>query len=175
MSTMDERRKSYEEQQKEQEKFLQTLDRKTTLPPGKYWIGDPCYFVDDDKSRDITGPPSWDNILRDTLYSGEGNDEWFGYGKFPIAAPTSEKKEGYILCASTIHGDGGYRGSNGFEYGVDAGLLGAFDADCATASLAECERLGTLFVAEEPLEVSYTRKRISFRSGEQELIIYINA
>lgn len=171
---MSDARYKYEEQQKEHDRFLESLDRNVVLPPGKYWIGDPCYFVDDYVTSD-KGLPSWSDVLQATLYSGEGNDEWFGHGKISVVHPTSEKKEGFVLCASTIHGDGGYIGSNDFEYGVDAGLLGAFDADCATAPLEECQRLGTLFVAEEPLEVSYTRRRISFRSGAKELIIYINA
>lgn len=166
---------TYEDQHKKFEEFLKTLERKATLPPGRYWIGDPCYFVDDDNCCEGCG---WYSILRKTLESKDGseaNDDWFGYGAFPVTNPDDAKKEGYILCASTIHGDGYYTGSNGFEYGVDAGLLGAFDADCASASLQECERLGTLFVAEEPLEVSYNRKSLTFRSGEKELIIYINA
>lgn len=165
----------FEAAQKKHEEFLKNLDRKATLPPGKYWIGDPCYFADD--ANNPEGYKYWHNILAKTVEPSPGteNDVWFGYGVFPTVNSESEKKEGYILCASTIHGDGGYLGSNGFEYSVDAGLLGAFAVDCAVAPIDTCKRLGTLFVAEEPLEVSYTRKRISFRSGDQELIIYINA
>lgn len=166
---------TYEDQHKKFEEFLETLERKATLPPGRYWIGDPCYFKDRETCQEGC---DWGSILHKTLESKDGsedNDDWFGYGAFPVKNPDDVKKEGYILCASTIHGDGCYVGSNEFVYGVDAGLLGAFDADCASASLQMCESLGTLFVAEAPLEVSYNRKSLTFRSGEKELIIYINA
>lgn len=165
---------NYEEQAKKFEEFLSNLNRSATLPPGSYWIGDPCYFVDSSKCPEGC---NWHSILAKTVSKSPGsdNDDWFGYGVFPVMNPDAKKKEGYILCASTIHGDGGYMGSDGFEYSVDAGLLGAFDADCATTSLKECEQLGTLFVAREPIEVSYNRKQITFRSGEKELSIYIGA
>ena len=71
----------------------------TTLPAGKYFIGDPCYVFDQD----------WDDIV----------DLIFG------TADTLIHNGRQLFVATTAYGDGSYRGSNGFEFGVDAGLLGA--------------------------------------------------
>jgi hypothetical protein len=76
-----------------------------TLPPGKYYIGDPCYVFGGDWSPGIC-----DVIL-------DGGDIYRGLRFF--AAPTA-------------YGDGSYTGSNGFEYGVDAGLLGAIPLELVT-------------------------------------------
>jgi len=71
----------------------------TKLPPGRYFIGDPCYVF---SRRD------WDNFACDAILDGK---------------PTM--KDLPYFAAHTLNGDGTYRGTNGFEFGVDAGLLGA--------------------------------------------------
>jgi predicted DNA-binding WGR domain protein len=68
--------------------------------PGKYYIGDPCY------------------VMKDALYDqwGEEND-WEGAGVYTVNGQT-------FACSHTAHGDGEYKGSDGKDYGVDAGIIG---------------------------------------------------
>lgn len=80
-----------------------------TKSAGEYWVGDPCYVVPDD------------------IYQGIWGDKY----KF---------KDGTIDCGNglsfqvhgTAWGDGEYKGSNGFIYGVDAGVLAIVPMELAT-------------------------------------------
>ena len=69
------------------------------LPPGRYFVGDPCYVF----SRE-----DWDNFACDAILDGKETMKDLPY-----------------FAAHTANGDGEFRGSNGFKFGVDAGLLGA--------------------------------------------------
>jgi hypothetical protein len=73
-----------------------------TFPAGKYYIGDPCYVLDDE---------IYDAIV---IGSGEG---FFTNGTHTI---------GFF---GTAYGDGCYRGTNGKTYGVDAGIIGIVPAE----------------------------------------------
>lgn len=71
----------------------------TTLPAGKYYIGDPCYIFKD----------SWNRVLTSTNYFED----------------TSGKIDGHNYCAaSTAYGDGIYEDNQGRNYGVDSGVIG---------------------------------------------------
>lgn len=72
-----------------------------TLPPGTYYIGDPCYVFERE---------SWDTIGEQT--------EWFH--KTPIA----ELNGMQLLAFGTAYGDGDYADQFGNRYPVDAGLIG---------------------------------------------------
>jgi hypothetical protein len=74
------------------------------LPPGKYYIGDLCYIMDDD----VEGNP-YDNVFGGTGYS---------------AGLYTKENKGSFYVANTAYGDGAYKGSNQVEYGVDAGIIG---------------------------------------------------
>jgi len=69
------------------------------LPPGNYYIGDICY------------------VLNDSIYDGVFGSYGYSSGWY-----TSEK--GHFLVSGTYAGDGAYIGTDGFEYGVDAGIIG---------------------------------------------------
>ena len=88
------------------------------VPAGQYAIGDPCYAVPD---------KDWDGLLQSCNYFespiGYVND---GTQKFPV------------LAFSTKWGDGCYRGTDGKEYGVDAGLIGLVPVEIVT-DLTNCE------------------------------------
>jgi hypothetical protein len=73
---------------------------KCTLPPGRYYIGDICYALKND---------IYDNIWGD-IYD-------YSEGKFEV-------ENSVFAVAGTKYGDGGYKGSNGFVYDVDAGVIG---------------------------------------------------
>jgi hypothetical protein len=72
-----------------------------TFPAGKYWIGDICYCLPDE--------------IYDKIFGGVG-----GYsGGF-----YRHNDGGFFMVDGTSWGDGCYIGSDGFEYGVDAGIIG---------------------------------------------------
>ena len=79
-----------------------------TLPPGKWWIGDPCYVFPHD------GPMAekWDELL------AKSN---FLEGEMPVELDDGKIK---VWAASTCYGDGRYPSSIGFDFPVDAGLIG---------------------------------------------------
>ena len=82
------------------------------LAAGTYLIGDPCYaFDNDDPNGDL-----WNKWL-DACWEGLDADRTqIMYGRVST----------YLIAASgTEHGDGTYYDQDGFEYSVDAGLLGA--------------------------------------------------
>lgn len=73
------------------------------LPAGDYWVGDPCYVFPNDTNQ-------WQDLIEKADYFDK---------------PKYVTLENIIVVAgSTAYGDGCYFGTNGFQYGVDAGLLG---------------------------------------------------
>lgn len=68
--------------------------------PGKYFVGDICYAIDDVIYHDLWGR---ENNYKDGVF--KVNDVSFA-------------------VASTAFGDGGYVGSDGVKYSVDAGVIG---------------------------------------------------
>lgn len=88
------------------------------VPAGEYYLGDPCYFFTSD---------DWGKVLS-TCHTFSDP-----IGKSPNGRP--------VLGFGTAYGDGAYRGSDGFEYGVDAGMIGLIPVDGITRDRAEVERL----------------------------------
>lgn len=80
----------------------------TTLPPGDYWIGDPCYAFDDHSV--------WMKLLESADY--ETNPT--------ILEAKAAGRE--FIASGTAFGDGEYQDQYGNRYPVDAGLLGATPA-----------------------------------------------
>lgn len=99
------------------------------LQPGTYFIGDPCYVMS--KTHD-----SWVEKLESCNYFQEPYTE---RGKTAIAF-------------SPAWGDGVYFDQDGWEYGVDAGLIGAVPLDLLDTSLEEIEErcLGRMVTFSEP-------------------------
>ena len=114
-------------------------DRVATLPAGTYWIGDPCYFVPNE-------------LWMEYLEANNGVDQ--ERMAFDIDGLTVQLSDGrHVASHCTAWGDGLYKGSDGFEYGVDAGLLGAvqvLDSDIDQGR----EYLGTKVTFEQPFTVS---------------------
>ncbi len=70
------------------------------VPAGTYYIGDPCYPLGDS--------PLYEDVWADAVY----------------ATPAVYRSaKGILFIDSTAYGDGAYKGSDGHEYGVDAGVL----------------------------------------------------
>lgn len=72
---------------------------KYELPPGRYYVGDPCYVFNKD----------WSAFL-DSLYEGNGYSLW---------------NLGLSVVFGTQYGDGVYYDQYGISYPVAAGLIGA--------------------------------------------------
>jgi hypothetical protein len=80
-------------------------DETTTFPAGKYYIGDPCY---------VFSGESWSKLCDETDCFENGEDH-----------PHLFSHRGHkFFGASTAHGDGTFYDSDGYRYGVDAGMLG---------------------------------------------------
>jgi len=75
------------------------VDKIYSLPAGTYYIGDICYVLDD--------------IIYDHTFGGHGYES----GMY-------QSDLGQFLVSNTYAGDGCYRGSDGFDYAVDAGIIG---------------------------------------------------
>jgi hypothetical protein len=75
------------------------------VPAGKYVLGDPCYAVPDHL---------WIDLLESCGIFGLDED----------GSPVGFINGHHVLGFSTAYGDGCYGGSDGYFYGVDAGLIG---------------------------------------------------
>lgn len=75
---------------------------------GTYHLGDPCYTVPGDRWM-----------------------EWLNAADFESNHAVLDAELGghRVIGLSTAYGDGTYRGSDGFIYGVDAGLIGLVPVD----------------------------------------------
>ena len=140
-----------------------------TLPAGEYYMGDPCYVIDEDL---------WDKFC-DVYFQGEGVFEFEGHQVFAV---------------STAYGDGSYTDNLGNEYGVDAGMIGLIPLalcvrekkdlvgeaaehkfDTADRKAPKSARpkpnhfngMGHLFVSESPI-------RVGFELDDDDKIIYAN-
>lgn len=120
-------------------------------PPGTYFFGDPCYAIEDDAL--------WTQVC-DAFYTGDTSNNADGIltdGTF------------FVAC-NTMHGDGVYTGSDGYDYGVDAGLLGVVSLVEGQYDEAELKRLGTIRQFVTPFSVQHNPE-----SGEITLAdVYIN-
>jgi len=93
-----------------------------SVPPGKYWLGDPCYSVPDSL---------WAELLNSC--------EFF---ERPVGKVTTEAGETFqVLAFGTKYGDGTYQDQHGHDFPVDAGLIGL-----TPVGMARGEPFGSLLV-----------------------------
>lgn len=71
------------------------------VKPGRYWVGDPCYVIDEDR---------WMELLESANYF--------------MSSSVGVLDNLMVLSFGTKYGDGEYKGSNGFWFSVDAGMIG---------------------------------------------------
>jgi hypothetical protein len=89
-----------------------------TMKPGKYYIGDICYFLN---------KTHYDNV-------------WGG--KFGYSGGHYERPDGTgFIVGGTAYGDGRYKGSNGISYAVDAAVIGIVSLELGSGT--EAERIST--------------------------------
>lgn len=95
------------------------MRKNVTMLAGKYVLGDPCYCFSSDDPDDL-----WMKLLESCDYFDK-----------PIGEVNGVK----ILGFHTAYGDGTYAGSDGFDYGVDAGLIGLVPYDFAISQIGTFE------------------------------------
>jgi|MudIll2142460700_1097286.scaffolds.fasta_scaffold124243_2 hypothetical protein len=97
------------------------MTRKHTFPAGSYFIGDPCYLIEDE---------DWDKI-------GDATN-WFGAEFFPSTPPPPKDWDDGLyhwngkpcFASHTKYGDGCYHNASGtHEFWVDSGLIGVTPFD----------------------------------------------
>ena len=109
------------------------------LPAGTYFIGDPCYMFSHDT-------PSWSEICKQSF---NHENESLGGKLIPFNGRL-------IFTGNTAYGDGNYEGSDGYAYGVDAGILGATPIELNEDKYADLTALGTIVTFDEPFECSWS-------------------
>lgn len=87
------------------------------MKAGKYYVGDPCYVYGEDHK-------DWLDFLNNGVWKDEPNTP-FLYKGFTCFA------------GGTAWGDGVYEGSDGFNYSVDAGMIGAIPVEMADREFQE--------------------------------------
>ena len=112
------------------------------LPAGKYFIGDPCYAIRETKDN----PDRWSDFC-EALFATDSN-----YSNQELLEFEGKK----MFAAGTAHGDGCYEGSDGFGYGVDAGLIGCVPLSLCNEKMKEMKRLGTIVEFKKPFDAERT-------------------
>ena len=103
---------------------------KAILPPGTYYIGDPCYALDDALYDRVFGPA-------------------YDTGLF-----TSNLNPSHLFMMEGTGGDGTFRGSDGKVYPVDAGILGIVSE--ALLKTRDVEEFGSIYTFKSPVHVTLT-------------------
>lgn len=120
-----------------------THTHKHTFPAGRYYIGDPCYAIND---------KGWEELLKNTGYfEGTPHDRQdpkevnnWSYGAFFY----NGRK---CFTWGTSYGDGYFLDNKGNGYGVDAGLIGIVPKEAVDKG--QDTHGGHFFTYENPFEV----------------------
>jgi hypothetical protein len=119
-------------------------DFKTTMkfvaPPGTYYIGDICYF------------------LKEHMYDGI-----FGGYSYESGLYTRKSDGAFFMVDHTAWGDGSYNGSDGFDYGVDAGIIGIVSRSLGPDKDADVYG-GKLHTFKDPVEIKFGGGVFRFKS-----------
>lgn len=111
-----------------------------TLPPGRYFVGDPCYVIPD---------AQWSDFC----------DIVFASPSYTIAV----FRDQLMFAGGTAFGDGTYLDQNGHEYGVDAGMLGIVpEALWDAIPMEEMQRLGNVVTFDNSFVASWDQGQFSF-------------
>ncbi len=114
-------------------------------PPGKYYIGDICYY------------------LQDSFYDGI-----FGGHGYESGLYTRKSDNSFFMVDNTSWGDGEYKGTDGFGYGVDAGIIGIVSMSLGDESDVYG---GKVHVFKEPVQIKFGNGLFRFYSNSKYLAI----
>ena len=118
---------------------------KYIAPPGEYYIGDLCYVLGDE--------------VYDTIFGGLG-----GYNSGLYKEKGSER---FFLVDNTAYGDGLYYGTDGKEFGVDAGIIGI----CPKSACKKNDGGGKFYTFKDPVKCKFGGGKFEFCSGHIQLVI----
>ena len=90
------------------------IREKFTLPAGAYYIGDPCYILNDKTYDNILMP-----VMREANRNGRDTYEFY-------SNPHNEYTQRGVVMG-TLHGDGIYYDNIGVSYPVDSGQIACID------------------------------------------------
>lgn len=116
-------------------------------PPGTYYIGDICYFLN--------------QPIYDTIFGGEG---------YTSGLYARKSDNAFFMVDNTAYGDGAYKGTDGFEYGVDAGIIGIVSRALGPESDDKVYG-GKLHTFKEPVEIKFKDGMFRFNSHSKYLAI----
>jgi len=119
-------------------KFTNTLTLKN-LPPGRYYIGDICYALNDK--------------TYDRVFGGQGYES----GLYTC-------DDGFFMVDNTAYGDGAYKGTNGKTYGVDAGIIGIISEKIIDKNSGSLDG-GHIHTFKYPLDCAFKRGIFTFTSS----------
>jgi len=114
------------------------------IPAGTYYIGDLCYALSDD---------IYDNIFGGTGYCSGIYEE--------------KATKRVFLVSNTAFGDGMYPGSDGKEFGVDAGIIGI----CSVSLMEKSGNGGHVYTFKTPVRCKFAAGRFFFTSQDKSLVI----
>lgn len=100
------------------------LSIQVVVPPGKYWLGDPCYVIRDEDWLpwlEATNYTKEDNLLGEipnTKHEAVGFRTRFGDGEYPVEVEDSRGYSGHVYWneVTTLPVDAGMIGFVPFEY-----------------------------------------------------------
>ncbi len=99
------------------------------FPPGKYYIGDCCYVLDDDVYHDVWGK------------------------QYNYQNGTFECNGKRVAVGSTGLGDGTFRGSDHIDYCIDSGTLSMVPFElCTKCSEDEAKELGAVYTFDSEIQ-----------------------
>lgn len=119
---------------------VQEEKKKATLPPGKYYIGDLCYALDDTLYDNVFGP------------------------RYEIGLFTSKQNPAHVFMMGHTD-DGLFRGSDGKEYPVDAGIIGIASEATLDPKKAPYDG-GSLYTFKSPVNVKLREDKFIFYGND---------
>lgn len=115
---------------------------------GSFYVGDICYCLKDDV---------YDNV-------------WGGAG-YADGAYTDPETGLQFAMVSTAYGDGCYSGDDGYDYGVDAGVIGIVDMGLSKETEEELDDYGTVHHYTGEVSIEYENGTITVEFGNESIVI----
>lgn len=110
---------------------VSTSEFAAPLPAGTYLVGDPCYAFTNDTAR-TNGNDLWSEWL---------DSAWKDVDANRVRILDGQVRGMRIAASGTAYGDGSYPDQDGFSYPVDAGLIGAVNAEFVRSLYPELAHL----------------------------------
>lgn len=140
-------RKKKENKEENMEDWDFKAVKSATLPAGKYYIGDICYF------------------LKDKTY-----DQIYGGTHYESGLYTRKADGAVFMVDNTAYGDGLYKGTDDYEYGVDAGIIGIVSRSLGPEKDDDMYG-GTFNTFKEPVHVKFGGGVFRFNSPSKYIMI----